>query len=97
MLDVDMNGEVDLDVRIMEVRIPQIGKARPVTFMRANDLGYVKWRLGMGFSHWKIRKPYHLYRLFEEHGPDAVAKTAWKRPSLWRLLWGGVKMIRRTA
>ncbi|MDH3662721.1 MAG: hypothetical protein OEU92_22290 [Alphaproteobacteria bacterium] len=95
MLDVDMNGEADLDVRIMEVRIPQIGRPRLFARFRANDLGYVKWRLGMGLSHWRIRKPYQLYKLFEEHGPNAAAKTAWRMPSLWSLLWGGIKLMRK--
>lgn len=94
MLDVDMNGETDLDVRIMEVRIPQVRRRRMFKIFRANDLGYVKWRLGMGLSHCLIRSPYKLYRLFEEHGPGGVAKTTWNF-SFWRLLGAGWSLVRK--
>ena len=97
MLDVDMNGEADLDVRIMEVRIPQVRPRRRYKMFRANDLGYVKWRLGMsGVRFWLIRSPYKLYRFFEENGPSAIQKTApsW---SVWGLLWGSIRLMRKAA
>ena len=96
LLDADMNGEVDLDVELIEVKVPSVRRRRWFQIFRGTDLGYVKHRLGMGLTHWHIRTPYKLYQFFQVNGANGVEKTSrGLGGTLWAIIAGGFRLARR--
>ena len=101
MLDADMDGGPDPDVQMIEVKIPQVRKPRALCWFKANDVGYVKQRLGV--RDWKIRTPHQLYSFYKTHGADAVEKSKEKKAKagqgggLWVGLFRVVAWVDRNA
>lgn len=86
MLDSDMNGETNADVKMIEIHIPRFRRRRFLgRFHRSNDVSYIKWRLGMGLRFCMIRSPYKLFNFFKDGGPDAIEKAG-STITVWSVL-----------